>query len=111
MRDADSPNNVAFTAHRLRPHSRRGTGSPTAGDVGADADAAAVERALGERDRQAAFRTIVRGLDAAVADQLDDQRLQRRFALQIDHGRLARHQVVHGGEVLAAAKLAKIIAQ
>ena len=58
--------------------------------IGADADAAAVERAFGQRDRQPAFGAIVRRLDAAVADQPDDQRLQRRFALQVERRRLAR---------------------
>ena len=47
----------------------------------------------------------------AVANQLDDQRLQRRLALEIQRRRPARDHAVHGREVFAAAELAKIIAQ
>ena len=96
-------------AEQRRDYGETVAGHP--GHIGADADAAAVERALGQRDRQAALRAIVRGLDAAVANQLDDEYLQRRFALQVKRRRFARHQVVHGGEVFAAAELAQIIAQ
>ena len=64
-------------AEQRRVHLRSAPIADRAGDVGGDADAAAVEAALGQRDGQAAFGAIVRRFDQAVADRGDDQLLQR----------------------------------
>ena len=97
-REAVSPNSVPASATSRRPVERlRRQGR-------FDADAA-LEAAFGQRDRNAAFRAVVRRLEQPVGRRLREQPLQRALEVHIQSRRPAPHQTVHGLQILAAAEL------
>ena len=67
--------------------------------------AAAVEAALGQRDRDAALRAVVRRLEQPVGGRIHEQPLQRALEVRVQRRRPAPHQPVHDLQILAAAEL------
>ena len=97
-REAVSPNSVPAQRHSRRPVERLRRQRRV------DADAA-LEAALGQRDRDAALRAVVRRLEQPVGSGVHEQPLQRALEVRIQRRRPAPHQPVHDLQILAAAEL------
>ena len=74
-------------------------------DLGAERLAGPGDAGLGQRHRQAALGHVVRRAHQALADRLQADLLHLHLDREVDPRRRAAHQVVHDGEVLAAAEL------
>ncbi len=106
MRDADSPNSVAFTDEgRIALAGRRAVTSALTPMPPVSNVHSASATARPPSEQSCADSTQPSRISLTI------KLLQRRFALQVDRRRLARHGVVHRREVFAAAELAQIIAQ